>query len=114
MTYALNPYTTKEVLLNHGFRAGSWRHGDSTDEWYSRWWPLYEDVELSVHINMTTTKWDEFEDTDVIDDDFGQPYSPFYDCVYDGAERFDFVNHVIEAYYVRMDALVESGILVKV
>lgn len=112
--YKLNPSVCKEKLLESRFKVGSWRHDDSTDEWYSKCYPLCGEMDLTVHINMTTKKWDEFEDTDVIDDDFGQPYGPFYDCYCDGAPRFEFVDRVIEAYCKRMDALADAGILIKV
>lgn len=112
--YKLNPSVCKEKLLENGFKARSWRHGDSADEWYSKCYSLCGEIDLTVHINMTTKKWDEFENTDVIDDDFGQPYGPFYDCYYSGAPRFEFVDRVIEAYCKRMDVLADVGILIKV
>lgn len=114
MKYKLNPDVSTDDLMRNKFKPGSWRHGDSNDEWYSKSYGLYDEIDLTVHINMTTKDWDEFEDTDVIDDDWGQPYSPFYDCIYNGCEKFDFISRVIEAYYKRMDILVDSGILVKV
>lgn len=114
MAYQLNPDVSEEDLLRNHFKVGSWRHAKSADAWYSKSWPLHGEIDLTVSINMTTKRWDEFEDTDVIDDDFCQPYSPFYDCVYNGVRKFDFASRVIEAYCKRMDALVDSGILIKV
>jgi len=114
MGYKLNPSVCKEQLLENKFRVGSWRHGDSADEWYSKWWILQDEIGMTVHINITTKQWDEFEDTDVIDEDFGQPYGPFYHCYYNGAQTFECVDRVIEAYHKRMDALVDLGILIKV
>ena len=114
MGYRLNPSVCKEELIKNHFATGSFRHVNSQDEWYSKWWPLHDEMELTVHINMTTKRWDEFEDTDVIDDDFGEPYNPFYECYYNGAKKFECVNRVIEAYHKRMDALVDTGILIKV
>lgn len=114
MAYKLNTGVSKDDLLRNHFKVGSWRHIDSEDEWYSKSWPLCEEIDLTVHINMTTKEWDEFDNTDVIDDYFAQPYSPFYDCIYNGVQEFDFVSRVIDAYCKRMDALVDSGILIKV
>lgn len=114
MKYKLNPDVSTDDLIRNKFKPGSWRHGDSNEKWYSKSCGLCGEIDLTVHINMTTKDWDEYEDTDVIDDDFGQPYTPFYNCVYNGQKKFRAVRLVIDAYYERMDALVDSGILVKV
>ena len=98
MAYQLNPDVIEEDLLRNHFKVGSWRHAQSAEAWYSKSWPLHGEIDLTVHINMTTKQWDEFEDTDVIDDDFCQPYSPFYDCVYNGVQQFDLASRVIGAY----------------
>lgn len=48
--------------------------------------------------------WNDIDALIVLDEDFGQPYTPFYDA-YDSDYRFPFLDEVISAYNSFMDSL---------
>lgn len=68
------------------------------------------DMSLHIVINVETFEYDDFEDNLVIDEDFGQPYGPFYD-VDNVTEQHVGLKKVIKAYNRAMDTLVDAGIM---
>ena len=77
---------------------------------YSYYCPLHNEIELFVCFNINQDGSLVFDDTttvQVLDDNFGQWYTPFYTS----NKPFPFLNIVIFKYNTVMDSLVEKGIL---
>ncbi|MBR5662494.1 MAG: hypothetical protein IKX00_02440 [Bacilli bacterium] len=109
--YTLNENLTEETLKSNGFKYNN--EGSVTTAKL----PLYfyykyieDEIELFVEIGIKedgTFMFDTFDNVLVLDDDFCQPYHPFYRDDVDTP----FVNKVIEKYNEAMDELVSMGIL---
>lgn len=72
--------------------------------------PLLGEIELHMEIIINedgSFLFDDYENIIIFDEDFGQPYQPFYNDEKD----FDFLNDVIIRYNRVMDKLVEQDIL---
>ena len=77
-TYKLKNGVSKEDLSKLGFREGSWHNLYEGTDCMSKFINLYDSIELHITIKTNPIKFDDFEDTLVLDDDFCQPYTPFY------------------------------------
>ena len=100
--YELNDGVTIKDLKDSGFLAAE----PNKLNYYS---PLYNDIDLFVNISLSDDGMLFFDDetmVQVIDDNFGQYYTPFYNN-----KPFAFLNFVIYRYNEVMDVLVEKGIL---
>lgn len=112
--YVLNETVTEEVLKSCGFKYkndGSVL-GINTPLYYFFKY-LIDDIELHIEISINqdkTLSFDDFDNVLLLDDDFCQPYHPFY------KEEVDtpFINEVIQKYNEAMDELVNEGILKEV
>lgn len=79
--FKLSDDVTREKLIELGAReGGTWVKDDaelflSKDVYYKPF-----DFEFSIDIAFTSNihNWNDFDNVLVIDDDFGQPYTPFY------------------------------------
>ena len=100
----------KGILQSLGFHPGSWKRKDDHD-WMSIWRPLYDSIEVHVDFDLTTKQWDDFENVLVFDDDFGQPYTPFYSYWNGEIQEFPVLEAVVREYNRFMDSLVAKGIL---
>lgn len=108
--YKLRDGIAKEDLEAAGFHSGSWQRKDD-HEWMSMWRPLYDEIEIDIDVDLTTREWDDFENVLVMDDDFGQPYTPFYNYLNGKTNLFQILEHVVDAYNNFMDTLVKQGVL---
>ena len=66
------------------------------------WHTLVDDIEVNIALPENLTKWDDFDYVLVLDDSFGQPYTPFYECK---DKPFLFLLNVIGHYNKFMDSL---------
>lgn len=74
---------------------------------------LHEEIEANICFPHDLSRWNDFDHIILIDEDFGQPYEPFYGQNY-GREinDFPFLEDVIESYNAwlsSLDFLEESG-----
>lgn len=107
--YTLSDNVTKEKLEEAGFRKGGFMSGIPFPKYFYNQC-LCKDIELHIEVRNNSDGTFFFDDqysTYVIDDEFGQPYYPFYTK----DENFPFLNKVILEYNKVMDKLVEKGIL---
>lgn len=128
--YELSDYflslTTGEqiaLLTNTGFKRGFWREPKKL----SHYWMTYHfclfnskkerisyEFSFDVAIDLYDLKsWNDFDNLEVIDDDFGQPYTSFFRAQDDG-HSFPFLDMIIDKYENQMSKLVESKILKEV
>lgn len=101
--YEIVPEATEEdVIAFISCEGGSWINKSSR---YFKTVCLADPVELNVGFN-TVDDWDDFEYVLILDDDFGQPYTPFYGDNY-GKEisDFEFLQKVIRRYNEEMDKI---------
>lgn len=88
-------------------------HVDATRSFHQY---LADDICLYVGFPEDLSKWDDFDYVLVLDDDFGQPYTPFYSFLSrqeyakeTGAEfdeePFPFLKKVIDRYNLEMEKL---------
>lgn len=107
--YELADGITSDVLVNNGFTMFSKNQDGQEVMYYNTWAPLHKDVEVFIDIIINpdgTLSFDDYENVLVIDDAYGQPYTPFYDN-----KPFQFLSIVIMKYNEVMDKLVTSGVL---
>lgn len=99
----------EEKLKKLGFKEGSWLDKYKGKKVMSSVFFLGEDIELHITFNTEEMKFDDYDDVLVLDDNFCQPYGPFYNE--DNLKVFSFLEKVIKAYNRSMDTLVDAGIL---
>ena len=70
------------------------------------WVELFKNIDLCVSFPENLSTWDDFNFICIIDDDWGQPYTPFYNHLNDpGRKPFPCVESVINNYNKFMDEL---------
>lgn len=71
--------------------------------------PLYEDVSVHIAFPEDLSKWDDYNNVLVLDEEFGQPYTPFYAYIDerkpDWFEVFPFLERVVQEYNRAMSTL---------
>mgnify|MGYP006920937008 FL=1 len=123
--YEINPSLSVLNLLDAGFKQGYWLASSEPDyvedHWYSKNYMLESkgEIEMTIAIDITRlSEWNDFDGIEVIDEDFGQPYQPFYEYREKRgkhliAGQFPFLERVYRTYDKEMDNLVEQGIFVR-
>ena len=106
--FILNDNFDIEKLENYGFKSGGWLIKTNLPKYYING-VLLNDIEIHLEIVLKDNKllFDDQNNVLVIDDNFGQPYTPFYESMY----GFVFLNEVIDKYNEFMNNLVNKGIL---
>ncbi len=107
--YELREDVTIEKLREIGFHNGGWMPNIREPKMMYMI-PLYREIELYIEINIATFEFNDYDNTFIIDDDFGQSYYPFYD---DKSES-EYTLKVKKAYNKKMDSLVKKGLLNKI
>lgn len=103
-SYKLKNNVTERDLLDLGFKKGSWRGCDKGLDVVSKMVNLYGSIDLSIFVKTNPVSFDDFNDTEVIDFDFGQPYTPFYGKNYKkDVVDFEFLEAVVDRYNQAMD-----------
>lgn len=103
--YKLKPNTTRENLLNAGFKDGGWQMQFCNPK-VSYTTTLIDSIELHIEIiTYPPIDFDCINNVLILDEDFCQPYSPFY-----GDIEFEYLNKVIHRYNEVMDRFVKKGI----
>ena len=95
---------SNEDLEKYNFKSGgSWINDDS-DMYTSYIWrekdKKYQDYEISFNMCFKKVREDfnDFDNVLVLDEEFGQPYTPFYAYMDRKIESFTFLNQIISAY----------------
>ena len=83
------------------------QHGTyiSKDSKFSTYKTLEKNIDVCIAFPEDLSKWDSFDHVLVLDDDFGQPYEPFYAADEDENRRFPFVFNIIGQYNKFMNSL---------
>ena len=108
--YILNDNLNENDLKKNGFRLS--KYGMTSRTKFPRYYfisSLGNEIELVIEILISEDgklMFDDFDNVLVLDDDFCQPYMPFYN-----ESSFPFVNQVVKKYNQVMDDLVSCGIL---
>lgn len=98
-SFKLKKDVTKKTLINLGFRHGNWQKEYKGVECLSKHFNLFRDIDLHVVVKTKEMEFDDFDDTLVLDDAFGQPYTPFYGDNYKKEVcDFEFLEKVIDRY----------------
>lgn len=98
-TYKLKDGIVVEDLEKLGFKEGSWLSEYKDIECMSKSMLIHDDIRLYMIIRTNPIGFNDFEDTLVLDDDFAQPYTPFYGNNYkNNVEGFPFLEKVIDRY----------------
>ena len=101
--YEMNDNVSLKDLIDNGFI-------NVEPNRLSYYYPLYDDIELFIYFYIDEEGNLSFEDTsmiDVIDDNYGQRYTPFYVS----KKPFHFLDIIVFKYNEVMDSLVAKGIL---
>ena len=104
--YKMKPGISMDDILNElrekNLPIGT--HGTyiSKDAKYSTFKHLIDDIEVCIAFPEDLSVWDDFDHILVMDDNFGQPYYPFYKIE---EKQFPFVLNVAGCYNKFMDTL---------
>ena len=107
--YTLNDNISINKLKKNGFKEGGFIKEIPIPKYFYNEFLVY-DIELHIEIAINsdgTFTFDDYNNIYVIDDNFGQPYYPFYS----DNHEFEVLNKVITRYNQVMDKFVEKGIL---
>lgn len=108
--YKLNTFKKeelKQILNKLHFRNGSFQSKYKNSKVMSICFALKDDIELYITIDIDNCKYDDYDDNLVLDDNFCQPYFPFY-----SEENYNYLQQVINSYNKTMDNLVKKGLLI--
>jgi len=94
-------------LKKLGFKEGSWLGEYEGVDVMSTDIGLISGIELHIAIRIDNMEFDDFDDILVLDSEFCQPYTPFYEtCNYKKeVTNFKFLKKVIAQYNKTMDSL---------
>ena len=94
----------KEHAKKFGFGGAAIWISEDSEHFLSTY--INDDILLSIGFPKDLQKWDDFDHVMVMDEDFGQPFTPFYKYI-DGEiqEPEDFVMHTVDKYNAVMDSL---------
>ena len=107
--YELNNGLTEEELKKAGFRRGGWMM-EVKEPKLQYTTSLIDNIELNIEMSITDGKvlnFDDYNNVYVMDENYGQPYAPFYDS----NSKVPYLKRVISRYNEEMDKLVKKGIL---
>lgn len=83
--------------------------------WYTTHFEkLNESIDMMIGINLNYLDgWNDYEFVAIEDDDFGQYYQPFYDCMIGKKQigKWDFMCKCVTAYNGKMQKYCDAGIL---
>lgn len=106
--YKLNPNISIERLEELGFKSGGWMPNIESPKMMFMGL-LTSDIELYIEINTNTFEFDEYENIFILDNNFGQPYYPFYKENDDS----NYVRSARDSYNRIMDSLANNGLFIK-
>ena len=102
--YRIKEGTTIEDILKElkakniqNAEGGSWVNKNA---YHVLWKVLVSSIEVDIALPKDLSEWDDFDYVLVMDDDFGQPYTPFY-----SEESFPALLNIIGHYNKFMDSL---------
>ena len=103
--YQIKESVTLETLLKYRFM----KHNSPAtyiykDVIYTRNIPLYDDIELYIGFPEDLSRWNDFDYVLVMDDQFGQPYTPFHNYLNGKCKEFPYLQKVIKEYNRVMDS----------
>ena len=111
--YKLNENVSIETLKKNGFKEGGFMNEVPSPKYkYNKY--LVDDIELCIEISVNEDKslsFDDFNNVLVLDDEFCQPYTDFYNTQNPDSIVSGYLNRVISKYNEEMDELVKKGIL---
>lgn len=120
---SLNTAEQISLLTDTGFKEGFWRESKKNNHhWMTHYFCLFNsekeknsyEFSFDVAIDLDDLKsWNDFDNLEVIDDDFGQPYYAFFRAQ-DSGHSFPFLDMIIKKYENQMSKLVKSKILKEV
>lgn len=97
--YKLKDGVTKDTLLQCGFRPGG--SYIAKDVVYMTYRALADSIDVNIGMPEDLSKWNDFDYVLVLDNDFGQPYTPFYNFMNGEIKEkncFPFLRKVIAKY----------------
>lgn len=107
-SYKLKYIPTEEQLIKAGARHGGSWIDEKSALYISKFFELPEyNFEFSIDIcfKEDISDWNDFDNVLVLDDDFGQPYTPFYmDNYKKEISDFPCLEYCIEKYNEFMDS----------
>lgn len=85
------------------------------NNWYTtRFENLNGSIEMTIGINLNyLNEWNDYEFVAIEDDDFGQYYQPFYDCMIGKKQigKWEFMCKCVANYNEKMQKYCDAGIL---
>ena len=104
--YKIKQGTTKQDLINCGFRqGGTWVIKNAT--LFKSYYVNYKSLEASINIAFTNNidGFNDFDNILILDEDFLQPYTVMYGDNYGKETDFEYAVAVIKEYNKQLDNL---------
>ena len=102
-----------EFLLNNGFKEGFWGAQKDGREhlWYSsKNFVIHSSIDCNVTVDLLhLDEWNDYDYIAIDDEDFGQYYQPFYDCMIGKKQigKWEFMGLRISARRIKMNDVFE-------
>lgn len=95
--------TAESEIMKYNIRTGGGYISQDTTVFLFA--PLYKEITLNVGFPKDLSVWNDLDHIIVLDEDFGQPYTPFYKYLNgeDANNASPFLQRVIRAYNEAMD-----------
>ena len=106
-----------EFLLNNGFKEGFWGAQKDGREhlWYSSQnFIIHRSIDCNVTVDLLhLDEWNDYDYIAIDDDDFGQYYQPFYDCMIGKKQigKWEFMAKCAQKYNEKMAKFCEMQLL---
>lgn len=97
-----------EFLLNNGFKEGFWGAQKDGREhlWYSsKNFIIHSSIDCNVTVDLLhLDEWNDYDYVAIDDEDFGQYYQPFYDCMIGKKQigKWEFMAKCAQKYNEKM------------
>ena len=95
--FKLKDGVTIEALRNGGCTDGG-THVNENAIIGDHLWGAVDSIDFDVAFPADLTLWNDFDYVLVLDDDFGQPFTPFYEYLNDCCQLYPFLEKVVNAY----------------
>lgn len=104
--YKLKENVTKDSLIALGFKNGGYWVSKDAELYLMKHLDIGWGLSFNIVIPEEIKEWDDFEHVLVVDEVYGQPYTPFYgDNFGKDITDFPFLEQVIREYNKFMDGL---------
>ena len=101
----INRYKLKDGITIDNLKKIGFSEYDNEGNVLKQNFHLIDEIEVDIIIPTDLVKFDDFKNIDILDMDFCQPYTPFYEYWNKEVTGFKFLEKVIKRYNEVMDSI---------